>query len=327
VCGRSVNVPVAAPDGSFELAAAPVRFATAPQPQSQAMMTCPACAETIAGSPTRCPHCGEALAAHLSKEDQAALLEAAVQRLDAHLASPSAREQDERIKGGWLTGKTYTAIVFTVLPAALAIMGLLMRRDGEGLIVMGVIFGIIALICFAVSMANDAKANTIRTAPSPETACRNFLTALKTGRANKAFVALVPSAREVSGVKSIEFKNPKIPAHTLLYIIRDSASFKTYWKSVFAGPSGQNRTVAIKRVWRDRMIGSDMAIVNVELNVTNYPSWVILLILVNLIVLLIVLFALQKKENKIVKKLLIKRGGEWFVAESALHGDLDELSL
>ncbi|HLX62919.1 MAG TPA: zinc ribbon domain-containing protein [Planctomycetota bacterium] len=333
VCGRTLTAPM------FD-AAAPVNFAPPPVPPANyyskppapiaATMQCPACAEDIPANARFCPLCGEVLKDTLSQEDQTALLQDAATKLDAHLADMSAQMDDQRIKGGFLSVKSIIAGIFLLLALALLIKGITdpSPNDGPVFVVLGVIATFITGICFLVSLMNDSKASHITDAPRADIACRNFFSAVKTGRAGKAFVALIPSARTSGSAETIQFKDEKIPVNTGRYEINDLPSFRAYWKSVFVGPSMQTRAVQIKNVRVLRNIGSDMAIVQAEFAVTNYPTIAILVVFFcNLLIGVILVFALQRRENQQIKKLLIRRNGKWFIAESELKGQLDAITI
>lgn len=355
VCGRTVSVPALdAPPASDPAWGVPQGLAKAPAPVMPAPamprgpeaalvpaaaapapvdenISCPACAETISRLAAHCPFCGEKLNVKFSQQEQVALLDQAVAELDAHIASPEKMAEDAELKGGTISVKTIIAGILWV-PCVLGIIsGLMMnnRSDGSGIACFAGFVGVIVSICLIISLTNDFKSANISSAPSPETALRNFFVACKTGRYKKGYVALAPLARDEGTVETIKFKDQKIPSHTGRYSVHDLDTFKAYWKSIFTGPSGQTRQVTFKRVQKKRNVGGadDKVMVEVEVSVMNYPSWVVILILLSLWIALILYLVLRKTEKQVIRKLLIRRNDQWFIADSAYQGPLDKLTI
>ena len=297
-------------------------------PASPATAVCPACGEDIPAKASVCPYCNESLANAISKDELAEKLQFVLADLDDHISDPAAQAEDRRIRGGHYSAKTIVAGVLTALALLFAVGGgLAEKRIDVGMIIlMSVFCAFIPGICLIVSLVNDAKANHILDAKSPEKAFRNFLFAIKSGRAAKAFVALPPSARTMGAAKTIQFNNAGIPSHNDAFFIRDLPSFKAYWKSIFSGPTLQTRGVQIKGSTRS-MIGTDLAVVETEFAITNYPSLAMLSIfLCGPIPTMIIILILQKKEKQNIKKLMIRRKGNWYVADGQLRGQLDNIS-
>ena len=269
--------------------------------------------------------CGESVGKTLEPEEYDAALAQMRTALAAHVDNSDAMEKDAAMKGGSMAVKTIVLIAIFGLCMVMLIAGLTMRRgDGEGLVVMGIMFGVIFAIPVIVSWLNDTKANHIQDAATPALALTNYLVAVKTGRAQKAYAALVPPGRKSGLVETIKYKGD-IPHHNGRFTISDLASYKAYWKTIFTGPSGQNRTVAVKNIKTLREDG-DTAVVEAEFATTNYPGWIVITFLISLLVVLILILVMQKKESKKVRKLLIKKDGLWFIADPSLEGLIDRAS-
>src|SRR5262249_33501935 len=126
-------------------------------------------------------------------------------------------------------------------------------------------------------------------------------------------------------VSSIKFKNAKIPVAGGKYSISNPESFVSYWKTIFGGPSGTTRSMALKstRVVDER---DGIAIVEATYNCTSHPSWIFITILFNLLILLIIYFATRTTETITVRKVMVRREDRWFVLESGLQGPLDKIN-
>lgn len=319
VCGKAITV--AAPAESDE--AVPVLKAAAPAIlKAPATKTCPACAEDIPAAARRCPHCDEDLAASVPAEGQAEALAARVIEVEAHVKNLDTAHKDAELMGGFLSTKSKVILAFEGLGALGLLSSAVAGRDAEMFGVFGVLLLLFFTIPVIVTLVNDARCRGIQQAKTATAAMKKFLLAVTTNRTKPAFVALAPSARNVTGAKSITFTNKKIPAHTGTYAISDPASLGAYWKSILTGPSGNTRSVRVKsvRVVRET---AGVALVEAELECTSYSSWIILTVFIGLLICLIIILATQQKETVTVRKVLINRGGRWFLAESELKGPLD----
>jgi len=290
-------------------------------PAPGSSIACPACAERIPSGLSSCPLCGEAITAPWSQEEQKRLLAERIVSLENHAKDMQAQFADKALKAGFLSAKTIVVGVFLALGILMICIGGSASQDSEAWIFLGVMTSLGFGIPVLVSLANDYRAFHIQDASSPLTAFKRFFSAVQTGRAAKAYVSLAPEARVAGEVKSVTFENPKIPSHTGSYSIRDVPTFKAYWKSIFKGPSMQTRTVRLKTA---KMLheGSDgLAVLEAQVEFTNYPTLYVFLLGILLVLLV------QKHETKTVRKLLLNRGGRWYLAEGELEGPLDRMEL
>ena len=323
-CGRELLVGkqgVAPLAPLAPLASGPLAPAKSPVPgQSAKTMNCPTCAEQIPVRSVLCPMCGEALSnlEQLDAPEYAAALAQVRAGLAAHTADANAMDEDARMKGGTFATKTLVLMAIMGLSVVMIVMD--SGKSGP-LLVFGIMFAVIFIIPMIISLVNDSKASHIQDVMAPAQALTNFLSAVKTGRTRKAFVALVPPARQAGKVDTIKFK-ADIPSHTGSYSIDDSSTFKTFWKSIFTGPSGQSRIVTVRNVRTLRQEG-DVAVVQADLEVTNYPMWAWITVFLGLLVVLIVILVIQKKETRKIRKVLIKQNGLWYLADGSLEGVLD----
>jgi hypothetical protein len=285
-------------------------------PSNSSHMTCRGCGGRIPAMSSSCQFCGAQVVAQLNKDESASVLDQMRAQIDAHLNDADALEADARMKGGTLTVKTMVLM-------ALALFGfVLCFTDAIG-------FGVILILIFAipviVSWTNDRKCSRIQTAENAADALKYYLTAIRTGRYHKAFPCLAPPARKVESVNTIKFK-ADIPAHGGGYSIEDLGTFTEFWKSIFTGPSGQSRTVAVKK-FRVLKQKGDLALVEAELDVTNYPSMLLLTIFLGVLVCALLILVIQKRESRRITKLLIKRDSLWFIADGSLEGTVDAMSV
>ena len=327
VCQAEITVPES-PELSEEAQAAPMP-APMPEPGPTAPQTatveCPACAESIPAGSAVCPLCGESLSGQLDAGQASRILDDSLASLDAHLGDRQSTEEDTRLKGGLLTTKTIVLMVITGLCVAMIASGASMRRDGEPLIAIGIILGIIFGISVLVSLTNDYRSIHIQDCRDPAKALKNYLTAIRTKRTSKAFACLVPEARQSGRARSVKFT--KIKSALGDFTILDAASFAKYWTSVFKGPSGQTRSVQIKKVYKIKEGDQGLALVEAELAFSSYPSWLIALILLNLIICVIAIMACTKRESLTIRKLMVQRDNRWFIVEGELQGRLDQAEI
>ncbi len=287
-------------------------------------IACPTCAAVIPAQSRICPQCNQSLFPTLTPDEFQAVITERLAEIDRHLSNSESAEEDLRLKGGALSIKSIVILAFFVLGLVMTIMGSNMSSNGETCLGLGIVTLVIFFIPVIVTMINDRKANHIQDADSPDIALRNFLTAVKTGRSRKAYVSLIPSARVAGPVETIKFPSNKIPSYVGRYAINDPASFKVYWSTIFTGPSGQTRTVTIKSVRKLRSGPNGLVLVEATLTVNNYASWIIALVLINLLAMLIVMLATRVTETRTVRKLLVERDGKWFIVDGSLEGLLDK---
>jgi ribosomal protein S27E len=320
VCGAELTVPAggATPPASSHTET-PSERQEVPSGNTK---PCPACAEDIPSGSVKCPYCGESLKGHLSSEDQEALLQQNLKALDDHMSDPGKLDADEKLRGGFLAVKTIIVGVIAAGAVVMMVAGFSMRHpDAEALAGFGVILFLIFGIASLVSLAHDYGASHIQDASTPEKALRRYLMAIRTGRTNKAYASVSPGARKVGEVETVKYD--KIPPNTGKFSIDDVATFKKYWRSVFRGPSRQTRGLQLKRVKKVKEIGEGVAVVEVECLFTNFPSLVILTILISWLICLILVLILQKKTKVVIRKLLVKRNGKWYIADGEFEGPLD----
>ncbi len=324
ICGAELTVPAGG-----ETPQPPTLPMAPPDPQGAPAgktIVCPACAEDVPSEYPKCPYCGEGLEGLMSPEEQDALLRKTIEALDNHVSDPGKLDADARLRGGFFAVKTIVLALITAGAIAMIVGGAMSSsRDAAALVGFGVVLVIIFGIALLVSFAHDCGASGIQSASTPEKAFRRFFMAVKTRRTGKAYAAVAPGSRRVGRVETVKFE--KIPPHTGSYAINDAPTFNKYWLSVFKGPSMQTRGVQLKKVGKVREIGDDFAVVEVECLFTNYPSLLILTILINLILCAILIAIIQKKTPVRIRKLLIKRHGRWFIADGEFEGTLDKLKL
>ncbi len=329
VCGAAVSVP-ALSESPIDHAVTPSfeMFDSAPaitgQDTNKDTKECPACAENIPRRARRCPACGEDITRFVGADEAQALLQETVNALEAHIANPASLEMDRSIQGGLISKSTIFIGILTLLSGVLFLVGMNAERDGDVWCGFGAICGMVFGLSFLVAWSRDRRCAHIQDAPNPRLALKRYFLAIRTGRWAKAYTALTPTARKTGSVCTLQFI--KIPTHANQYAIQDPKTFKDYWMSIFRGPSLQSRTVRLGR-FETVSAGDGFAVVETEFKFTNHSSLLLLLILVNILLCALVIFAVQKKENKKVRKLLLQRDGRWFVAEGEFEGALDRVCM
>jgi len=289
-------------------------------PDDGSTKTCPACAEVIPKRARACPLCKEVLAVgsdRLSPAEREAVLAGVIEGI---------RQQpptlDAELAGGFLSGKSIVLLVLCGLGLVSFIFGMA-TRGGEGFSVMGVIIGMIFTIPVIVSLVNDNKASHIQDAPTAQEALSRYLMAVKTGRTKKAYAALVPSSRTATTAETVRFKNPKIANQPKRMAFSDAAGFASYWKYNFTGPSLNTRNVAISKVRSVSKSGDGIEMCEATINTTSHSSLLFLLIFFNLIIAAVIIFAVQARDEAVIRKAVLKHNGRWYILDGAFQGELD----
>jgi hypothetical protein len=288
--------------------------------ESENSIECPACAETIPSDSRICPECEEILKQTISPELVRSKVKEVVEGIAEERANPSAMQSLSDIKGGRFSKKTVIAFTFLILGTTLLIYGISNGRNYEGFNVVGIILMIISSISLLVCMIHDNQANNIQSSSKPEIAYKRFFMSIRSGRIEKAYVALSPYARKSQSTQPIKFE--KIPYKDKQEKIKCLNSFKNYLQFIFKGENSHQRQVKLKKVTLLKST-DDKALIEVKVNFTSYSNWLYLLIFINLIICIIVVAIVQKKETKTFKKLLLRDGDNWIIADAELCGELD----
>ncbi|MGD1002391.1 MAG: zinc ribbon domain-containing protein [Candidatus Brocadiia bacterium] len=284
---------------------------------------CPFCAEPIPKGSVFCPLCGESLGGKLTPEQGAQLLAAASAQLDQYVRNPENLSSDDALRGRlFSTMSIVLGILLAISVAAIVAGGLMHRDSGMPLVVLGIIFGLIFIIAFPISWANDYRASHIHDAQKPEQAMRRYFLSCRSGRHLKAFACLAPSARNGSSAHAPKFE--KIPSESPDCKITDWSSFREYCRTIFKGPGGYQRAVYLKKVKVEKQLPDGTAWVTAEFQFTSFSKWLYLLILINLLVCAVVVAVVTKREKKTIRKCLFRRGDRWYVAEADFEGALDK---
>jgi hypothetical protein len=173
-----------------------------------------------------------------------------------------------------------------------------------------------ALYATAVS----CRAAKIKNAPDATTAFRRYLGAIVHGHYQRAYSVLVPTARSTGRAAPVRFN--KIPADMSEQAIVDKESFAAYWRSLCKGPSGSRRSLTVSKM-RLAAASDEFAVIEAELSFNSYPTWLLFTLVLGVLPGLIVLVAAQTQEEKTIRKLIVRRGGRFFVAEGEFVGPLD----
>ncbi|MBN1676228.1 MAG: hypothetical protein JXR37_34610 [Kiritimatiellae bacterium] len=276
--------------------------------------------DRFAGQAVTCPGCQGPLTVPVDPQHAMQALANTIKELEAYVGEQDNVRKDAELRGAGMTRKTKAVGIV----AAVCLVGFALSffiRD-EALLAMAAVFGSIGALvlglCFLASWAHDRAARHIQDCAKPQKALGRFLMAVRSGRCAPAYAALVPAARHAGPVAPLELQ--KIPLAPEPQRIEDVDSFKRYWKSVFRGPQSQNRSVTLQRVRKLKDLPADTAVVEAKLRFTSYPAWTAAIFGALILVLI------QKRETKTVRKLMVRRGGMWFLLSGELEGELDRLA-
>ena len=243
----------------------------------------------------------------------------AVAGLEAFVGDPAKRQHDEQLRPKARSTKTIVVGIIAAASVA-AIIGGALTKDSDlqvGLVMIGCIGAFVFGIAGLVSWGNDRSARHIQDVRKPTKAFKRFLMAVRTGRSDSAYMALVPSARTVGPVLSLDLG--KIPVSDEPQQIADPPSFKKYWKHVFTGAKGQTRSAQLLKVKKLQDLPADVAIIEATIRFSSYTT------LMSLFLGPLILALISRKQTKRIRKLLVRRDGQWFFVSGELSGALDQL--
>lgn len=203
VCGANVQVQAESTAAAIPPPLSSLR-PEAPSATNADTMECPACAERIPQKSRQCPLCKEPIRNSMTPDEIAQ----ALQEVQNGLAAANAA-QEAALAGGFLNFSSKILIGINIFFAIGVVLGM-MTHDGGGIIAVCIIVDLPFAIALLVALANDFAASKIKTADGPDVAYKRFFKAVQTGRARKAFAALVPTARQADHAPSIKFNNSKI---------------------------------------------------------------------------------------------------------------------
>jgi hypothetical protein len=289
---------------------------------------CPWCAEEIKPGLAVCPYCGSQLTSA-----PAAPGPGAPEPADTGLAAWG-RERLEKVHA-WMTQpgrprRTWPAKVRwpVWVCAGLGVAALASGvaasvssgASGEGCLIGGIIFGslfgLIALIALAIDLSQYGPDQ--RT--SPILGAKAWLKALRWKRFDIAHACLIDQDHFEYGRPTIQ----ELASRPGTFDFADARQFRDYWKGLVSGGDLQARSVESWAVDRAEKIDDDTALVDLRLTVTSYPSLLALLILVNLLICVIVILVLRKRYTFQLRKLVVRRGGQWWVVNGEADDNIDQ---
>ncbi|MFH1377942.1 MAG: hypothetical protein ABIH86_04245 [Planctomycetota bacterium] len=193
---------------------------------------------------------------------------------------------------------------------------------------MGIVIGLalILFIALIVSVVNDYQATRMQYLSDPVRTFKTYFNSLKTGRYNKAYASVVPSRRaeyypDIPPYKVILDESNKKPIENL-------SDFKAYWKQIFSGPSSQTRSVTLKSCRAIKVNGNSSALVLATYAFSSYTTAILIIMgfFIGPVIALVLIPFISKKEDVIVRKLMIKQGDKWYIAEGVFQGPLDGIA-
>lgn len=325
VCGALLTVaeaPAAVPESApFRPATAASAVPVASDPSKAGRIPCPACAELILPEARVCPFCKEKFRNHLSADERNHVLEG----IRASLRAAN-RGSEEALRGGMLSGKSKVLLFIELFFAVLFVWGIAGGRNAEPQLVLGIIFGILFGICVLVSLYNDHVAAHIQDADTADKAFKKYFAAIKTGRAKKAYAALVPPARKATGIELVKFTNPKFERRDARTSFSSVKEFKAYWNDVLGHKSGQTRLVTLKSANTIVTPQEDIGIVEADLEFIQYSSIIVALVLLGIIgigLAVILYYATRSVERAKITKVMIRHDGNWYLLDGAWESELD----
>lgn len=326
ICQNSIIVPLPEEEHSLPpIAEAPtVQPSPSPQKFGEDSMLCDFCAEPIPAQSAICPLCGESLQDSLPQHQVISMVQANVEELDQYTSMFENLENDEKMAGSTIGVTTIVVGLISLLSIIMIAGGIMMKKDGELLIVFGIILLIGFGIGFLVALANDLKSR-ISDNETALKAFKSFVCAITTNRFSKAYARLSPAARNLSRTTYPEVA--KITISMDQPSITNPKQMKKYWKGLIKPSGSYNRTCSLKsfKILSGGGIEDKYAIAEVDMKITTYPSILIALILLNLLICLIVILIVQKTETLKFRKLMIKSNGKWYFTSGDFGGIMDRL--
>jgi hypothetical protein len=228
---------------------------------------------------------------------------------------------DESARRKGASAKTMV-LGFLVVACVVLIAFVLSLVDNEDLEAALIVAGFLGMCGFGIagllSRIRDYAAGHIQEARTPAKAFRRFWTAVRTGRSDRAYLTLIPSARIIGSVPPPDMGR-RIPVTDEPQAITDPKSFGAYWKKVFIGPRTQTRSAQLLKVKKIQELPADAVAVEVTIRFRSYMT--VMALLVGFVFLPFV----TDKEIKTIRKLLVRRDNRWFFVSGELCGALDHL--
>jgi len=173
------------------------------------------------------------------------------------------------------------------------------------------IFGLILLVVFI----GDLTVPSFYRRTNPELGFKTFMGGLRFGRFGLAYACLLDGDKD----DLVRVRRPidKVKVFGGDFRFSDLAGFKQYWKGICRPGNGQNRRVMVSNVRWEKTAGN-YALVSARVRIESYPSAVVWTVIISLLLGLILVYAMTKREEMTVTKLMRKVGDQWYVVNGEL---------
>jgi hypothetical protein len=244
---------------------------------------------------------------------------AARRALADHLANSMAVAQDRKLEGLPIG---IPAIIIWVIVLGFVGGGIAVASTArEALIIFGIfafVFGLIALVL----TINDLSVGRRSGATTPDKALRRWFRAARAGRAGYLISSLVPPARQRQ-LEAPYFGNGEPPGPET-FAANKSKRVKAYLKSWARTSNKLVRWMKIKSV---EVVSQqdDVAVVQLRLNLIEWPQWAnilsvvlfVLIRIVGIIVAIVLYYTLRKTHDLTLQKTLLRgENGLWYFLDA-----------
>ena len=247
-------------------------------------------------------------------------IDAAIARLNAHLADPTKVEADRRLEDGW--GTPGLLVWGILLAAGLALSLAPAPREWEWLAIAGVVLAIIAGIGALVVGSSSLRVGPRSRAADAAAALKQHLAAMGVGRTGTVIAGLCPTAREQTALPP---NLDPVPTASEPQVLGTKTAVKKYLTSFARAGGGQVRWMRIKG--KVTVVGhlagrQDVAVCQATLQFTAWPQWAnilsfvlfIVIRIIGIIVGVVLYYTLRKRRKLTFHKTLIRgQDGLWYL--------------
>lgn len=252
-----------------------------------------------------------------------AALQAALERLDRHLADAGAARADEVLAGDHFRVRTFVSAGVFLVSAALAAFGFAQRSMAEVAII-GTILATVGFIFALAFLIQDVRLVARAEAREPADALKAFFRALQSGRPGYALASLCPDARDAT--IAVPEMAPVETDHGR-FAMNEPRSIRDWARGWAVAGRGQVRWMGLKGM---ELVGASgrVARVRATIQFQSWPQWanavsVVLFVvirLVGIIVALVLYYSLRRRATVTTTKTLLQgSNGQWYLYTADLY--------